>query len=358
MGFRRTFLAALLAPVIVAAVALPGRADTGRLQEMLRMIPDAALPAAAPGLVIAYGNGDAVRAVARNGNQAWPADDWADEYAAMRAAPPAQAQALRAGAGEALSLGYRDWIHALEVSAAPVRMGVHALVPDSEMRLRGALFGRGMEVATRGGQMVFWEGREDHASSPDAADPANPFGGAEGLAIRVVVEPERAVWATGWPQIETVQAGWGSTLADRPEVAQALAGLEDAVRRTGRLVSVEMRFGDSAAGWFGEGAAPALRGVFLADVVDRREEVALLGLLFDGGTDAEAVARRVGEGWSGSMLARWSDAPRLAFVPGPWPGLVLTVEGDWGPDEAASNDTLAALLRARENGTLAALFGR
>jgi hypothetical protein len=354
---RSTFIAALCAPFLAVLPGLPGHADTGRLQEMLRMIPDAAVPRDAGGLTISYGNGDAVRAVARNGNQAWPADNWADEYAAMRAAPPAQAEALRAGGGEALSLGYRDWIHALEIAAPPVRMGVHALVPDSEMRLRGALFGRGMDVATRGGQMVFWEGREDHARRAEAADAANPFGGAEGLATRVVVEPERAVWATGWPQIEAVQAGWGTTLADRPEVAQALAGLEDAVRRTGRLVSVDMRIGEAAGGWLGEDAGMTLQGVFVADVVDRREEIAILGVMLEAGADAEAVARRLGEGWSGSMLARWSDTPRLAFMPGPWPGVVLTLEGDWGADEAASNDALAALLRARENGTLAALFG-
>jgi hypothetical protein len=42
-----------------------------------------------------------------------------------------------------MSLLYRDWVHALEVSAPPARMGLHFLYPDSEMRLRGALFGRG-----------------------------------------------------------------------------------------------------------------------------------------------------------------------------------------------------------------------
>jgi hypothetical protein len=61
-----------------------------------------------------------------------------------------------------MSLLYRDWVHALEVSAPPARMGLHFLYPDSEMRLQGRAFRAGMEVATRNGQMVLWEGETDH----------------------------------------------------------------------------------------------------------------------------------------------------------------------------------------------------
>ncbi|MDG4647675.1 hypothetical protein P6F26_04405 [Roseibacterium sp. SDUM158017] len=340
-----------LVPFLPPAAA----ADTGRLAEMLRMIPDAAVPPDAPLLGIAYGNGDAVRGVARNGNPAWPADDWAHEHAAMRAAPPAQAQALAAGGGEALALGYRDWVHALEVSAPPVRMGVHELFPDSEMRLRGALFGRGLEVSARDGRTLFWEGDADHEAQPGRSDPTMPFGGAEGLALRVSVEGDRALWATGWPQIEAMQGGGGPTLADRPEVAQALAGLEAAVRRYGRLVSLRLRLDPAGAG-LGGWPDPAPTGVFFADVVDRRAEVALVGLTFRPGTDARAIAERIGQRWGGSMLARWSREPAILDLPGPRPGFVLAVEGGWGEDEAASNEALAALVRARDNGTLAALI--
>jgi hypothetical protein len=136
-----------------------------------------------------------------------------------------------------MSLLYRDWVHTLEVSAPPARMGLHFLYPDSEMRLRGALFGRGMEVATRNGQMVLWEGDTDHGRDPGRADVLNPFGGAEGLAERFIVEGEWALWASGWPQIELMQAGGGPTLADRGDVAQIVAGLSrcGAALRAARL---------------------------------------------------------------------------------------------------------------------------
>ncbi|MFW5881618.1 MAG: hypothetical protein ACOCTP_03765 [Roseicyclus sp.] len=329
-------------------------ADTGRLSEMLRMIPDSAIPRGTPRIDIAYGNGDAVRAVARGGNPAWPADDWAHEHAAMRAATPAQAAALLAGGGQAMSLSWRDWVHTLEVVAPPVRLGVHFLFPDSEMRLRGALFGAGFAPATRNGQMVLWSGRGDH--EPDAArvDPSNPFGGAEGLATRHIVEGEWALWATGWPQIEAMQAPFGPSLGDRPEVMQTLGALEGSVRRYGRLVSARIAVDLSGQGlpdWPDMG----LSAVVLADVVDRREEAALLAMFFAPGTDPQAVAARIAERWGGTMLARWGAAPTLVAVAGQRPGLILAIEGDWGEDEARSNDALASLLRARENGTLAAL---
>jgi hypothetical protein len=343
----------------IALIALPfsAVADTGQITEMLRRIPDAALPPGAPRLDITYGNGDAVRGVARNGNLAWPADDWAHEYAALRTASPGQAAALAEGAGEAMSLLYRDWVHGLEVSAPPARMGLHFLYPDSEMRLRGALFGRGMEVATRNGQMVLWEGETDHETDPARADTLNPFGGADGLALRFIVEGEWALWASGWPQIELMQAGGGPSLAERGDVAQIMGGLGDAVRRYGRLVSARISL-DLTGGGLEEWRDLGLHGVVIADVVDRREEAALIGFVFAPGTDTEAIATALRERWRGSMLARWAEAPDLIAMPGARPGFILAIEGGWGEDEAASNDALAALMRARENGTLAALLSR
>jgi hypothetical protein len=344
----------ILALALVTA-PLSAKADTGRLTEMLRMIPDAAIPSGAPRLDIAYGNGDAVRNIARNGNQAWPADDWAHEYAAMRAAPPAQATALAAGDGEVMSLGYRDWVHALEVSAPPARMGLNSLFPDSEMRLRGALFGRGMEVATRNQTMVLWQGREDHARVAERADPENPFGGAEGLSARFVVDPEWAYWASGWQQLEWMLAGGSPTLADRGGVAQLVSGVERSMPRYGQLVSFRASLDLSGQGLDDWADLPVL-GVFVADAVQRREETGLIGFLFAPGTDTEAVAQRVRERWRGSMLARWSEEPDLVGMAGRLPGLVLRIGGGWGPDEAASNDALASLMRARQNGTLTALI--
>jgi hypothetical protein len=348
----------------IALIALPfsvvpngAAADTGRLTDLLRQVPDAALPPGASRLDISYGNGDAVRAIARDGNPAWPAHTWAHEFAALRTASPAQAAALAAGEGEAMSLLYRDWVHSLEVFAPPARMGIHFLYPDSEMRLRGALFSRGMEVATRNGQMVLWEGQDDHASDPARADALNPFGGAEGLASRFIVEGEWALWATGWPQIELMQTGGGMTLADRGDVAQIVSGLSQAVRRYGRLAAVRMSIDLGGAGLEDWGDL-GLHGVVIADVVNRREEAALIGFLFAPGTDTEAVASTFRERWGGSMLARWSEAPDLIAMPGARPGFILAIEGDWGEDEAAGNDALAALMRARENGTLAALLAR
>jgi hypothetical protein len=341
--------------VLASLLAAPAAADTGRLSEFLRVIPDAAIPPGAPRLDIAYGNGDAVRGVARNGNEAWPADDWAHEFATLRSAPPGQAAALAASGGSTMSLGYFDWVHSLEVGAPPARMGVHALFPDSEMRLRGALFSRGMDMATRNGQMVLWEGATDHETRAAAADPENPFLREDGIALRFVVEPGRAIWASGWPQLELMQAGVGPTLAERPEVAQVLSALGEAVRREGRLVAVRMSLDLSGQGLADWPEAP-LAGVFLADVVNRREEAAILGLMFPPGTDAEAVALRLRERWAGSMLARWGTEPEIAAMSGLRPGFLLTISGDWGADEAASNDALASLLRARENGTLGALL--
>ena len=347
-------LSRLLAIALIA-VPVPAAADTGELTDMLRRVPEAALPPGAPRLDISYGNGDAVRGVARGGNLAWPADDWAHEYAALRSASAAQAEALVAGEGEAMELYYRDWVHTLEVAAPPARMGLHFLFPDSEMRLRGALFGRGLEMATRNGQMVLWDGETDHGRDPSRADPTNPFGGAEGLSARFVVEGEWALWASGWTQIELMQTGGGATLADRGDVAQIVSGLGDAVRRYGRLVSARISIDLTGTGledWSDLG----LHGVVIADVVNRREEAALIGFLFAPGTDTEAIATVLRERWRGSMLARWAEAPDLIAMPGARPGFILAIEGGWGEDEAASNDALAALMRARENGTLAALI--
>lgn len=343
--------------LVLSALPISAVADTGQLTDLLREIPDAALPPGAPQLNIFYGNGDAVRGIARNGNLAWPADDWAHEYAARRAASADQAAALVAGEGEAMSMLYRDWVHSLEVSAPPARMGLHFLYPDSEMRLRGALFARGMEVATRNGQMVLWEGETDHGREPARVDELNPFGGAEGLSSRFIVEGEWALWASGWPQLDLMQVGGGPTLADRQDVAQIVSGLGDAVRRYGRLVSARISIdlgGGGLEGWRDLG----LHGVAVADVVNRREEAALIGFVFAPGTDVEAIATALRDRWRGSMLARWAEEPDLIAMPGARPGFFLAIEGDWGEDEAASNDALAALMRARENGTLAALLAR
>jgi len=353
------FVLRLVASLLIALPISAG-ADTGRLTDMLRAIPDAALPPGAPRLDIAYGNGDAVRAIARDGNPAWPAHTWAHEFAALRAASPAQAAALQAGEGEAMTLLYRDWVHTIEVSAPPARMGIHFLFPDSEMRLRGALFSRGMEIASRNGQMVLWEGEGDHMLDPNRTDPTNPFGGAEGLASRFIVEGEWALWASGWRQIEMLQAGGGMTLADRGDVAQIASGLAQAVGRYGRLVSARMSIDLTGSGlddWADLGL-PGLQGVVLADVVNRREEAALMGFVFAPGTDVDAIANAVSTRWRGSMLARWGESPDLMALSGARPGFILGIEGDWGEDEAASNDALAALLRARENGTLAALLAQ
>jgi hypothetical protein len=127
------------------------------------------------------------------------------------------------------------------------------------------------------------------------------------------------------------------------------------VRRYGRLVSARISL-DLTGGGLEEWRDLGLHGVVIADVVDRREEAALIGFVFAPGTDTEAIATALRERWRGSMLARWAEAPDLIAMPGARPGFILAIEGGWGEDEAASNDALAALMRARENGTLAALL--
>lgn len=347
-------------PLMAAALALAlapgvGRADTGRLSDMLRMIPAEAVPQGAPRLDIVYGNGDAVRNVARNGMPAFPAHDWAHEFAARRAAPPAQAAALEAGEGEALSLAYRDWVHALEVSADPARMGIHFLFPDSEMRLRGALFASGLGTEMRGSRMVLWRGAEDHRPDPARADVTDPFGGADGLPGRFNVEGQWALWATGWPQIDAMMRGGFPTLADRAEVSGAVSALSGAVRRYGRLVTVRLSLDETGAGLEEFGGAP-VTGLMLADVVDRRDEAALIGFLFAPGTDVAAYEAAILAAWPGTMLARWGSAPDVIGIGGAQPGFFLAVDGDWGADEAAENAAFASFVRALENGTFAALL--
>jgi hypothetical protein len=124
--------------------------------------------------------------------------------------------------------------------------------------------------------MVLWQGETDHETDPDRADALNPFGGAEGLATRFIVEGEWALWASGWPQIELMQTGGGPTLAERGDVAQIVSGLNQAVRRYGRLVSARMSI-DLTGGGLEEWRDLGLHGVVIADVVDRREEAALIG---------------------------------------------------------------------------------
>jgi hypothetical protein len=207
----------------IALIALPfsAVADTGRLTEMLRRIPDAALPPGAPRLDITYGNGDAVRGVARNGNLAWPADDWAHEFAALGPRARRQAAALAAGEGEAMSLLYRDWVHARGLGPARADGAAFPL-----SRFRDAAAGRAFRARDGGGDAQRPDGplggRDRPRADPGRADTLNPFGGAEGLVLRFIVEGEWALWASGWPQIELMQAGGGPTLADRGDVAQII----------------------------------------------------------------------------------------------------------------------------------------
>jgi hypothetical protein len=99
------------------------------------------------------------------------------------------------------------------------------------------------------------------------------------------------------------------------------------VRRYGRLVSARISL-DLTGGGLEEWRDLGLHGVVIADVVNRREEAALIGFVFAPGTDTEAIATALRERWRGSMLARWAEAPDLIAMPGARPGFILAIEGD------------------------------
>lgn len=352
-------LAGLLA-LALGLAPLPAAADLRGLGQMLREIPSDTVAETDGPLRISYGNADLLRPIVRRGARAGVNDAAPNRLSSIRSAPPAQAAALAAHEGEdlrrAIGLQHSDWVQSIEVAAGPVHLGIMRVFPDSEMRLRGALFSLGMQPEMRGDQMVFWRG-DDHALSEDARDPANPFGGAEGRALRYAVMAGTAVWASGWPQMEALLSPRGGTLATLGPVAEMVQTLERATRRRGGVAAVDIvvsRDGTSVL----EGAGVVVLGLALADVVDRTQEIAVLALHLGEGSDAALLAERLRAAWPGTMLAGLTADPEIdvAGSGGARPVLTLTVAGDWGADGATRNGALDALDSAVASGVIAAML--
>lgn len=342
-----------LAPVAACA---QGAAD--RLQSLLSQVPVAALEGGDGPIVAGWGNGDAVRWIAVRGAQAGRNPNTPNRFAALRSAPPNQRAIIAAMSDDeiraAIGLTALDWVETWEVAQGRVRCGAMDIYPDSEMRLRGALYSRGFDEADRDGNIVMWLGEMDHQPSSDWEDPRNPLGGDLGLPLRMAFTGERAVWATGWNTLDLILRPGGEVLSGRPD-AQALIG---GLRRAGNLggvASVRMWLRNGAEVPVAGAEAGPVEGLALADFANRETEGAAMVLLLAEGTDVDALAASLSDAW-----------PILTEIPSPEPPeitagggtVTLAVRSNWGEDGAATNGGYEAFLSALESGRLGYLLSR
>ncbi len=343
----------------LAAVAMPAHAQGAaeRLQTVLSGVPLAALDGGQGAIVAGFGNGDAVRWIAVRGAQNGDNPDTPNRFAALRSAAPNQQAVIAAASDEAIraatGLTPLDWVETWEVSQGPVRMGAMDIFPDSEMRLRGALFSRGFVQEDRGGVPVFWLGETDHVASEVVA-PADPFGGEDGLPLRMAFTDNKAVWATGWGTLNSILSPAGETLATRHDAGAVIAGLQ----RLGNLGALA-----SVRAWLRNGATVPVTGaedgpveaLALADYsVGEREGAAMVLVLADG-IDTTALAQRLTDAWP--IL---SDLTSLAtpIITASGNTITITLESDWGDDGAATNGGYEVFRSALSGGRLGFLIRR
>lgn len=349
--------------VLLGALAAPAAAQSAadRARAVLVQVPLAVVEGRPGLLTIGVGNGDAVRWTAVRGAQAGLNPDTPHRFAAIRSASPLQAPVLEAFDADsvqaAIGLNHFDWIDTWEVAVGPVRVGAMDIHPDSAMRLRGAAFSRGFEMTTRAGTTVMWTGAEDHRPGAGPGNPANPFGGADGLPARYAIFDDRLVWSTGWDTLEAVLAPRGPGLDGHPAVAALLDGLRQ-VRNPGAAAA--MRFWIGAEGLPLAGAAAAgVSGVLMADFADRSRENAALVLLLAPGADAPALAETVQVAWPVLGSATDGTAPEVAAAgTAAAPSLVITLRGEWGADGAARNNAYDVLADVLAQGRLGRLLAR
>lgn len=330
----------------------------GRLQTVLSGVPQAALEGAEGPIIAGYGNGDAVRWIAVRGAQAGRNPNTPNRFAALRSAAPNQRDAIEgtpdAEIRAAVGLTALDWVETWEVALGPIRMGGMDIFPDSEMRLRGALFSDGFAEDQRGGAPVMWAGDADYVSDADRVNPANPFGGDLGLPMRIAFVGDRAIWATGWGALDAVRAPSGANVAARAD-AQALLGGLRRVGNLGALVSVRC--------WLRNGASLPITGaetapveaLALADYANRENEGAAMVLALADEVDAEALATRLRDAWPILSDLPSPAEPEITSGGG---SITITMRSDWGEDGAATNASYEAFLSALNGGRLGFLLNR
>ncbi len=339
-----------------AGAMAQGAAD--RLQSILGAVPEAALQAGEGPIVAGFGNGDAVRWIAVRGAQAGRNPNTPNRFAALRSAAPNQQAIIAANDDAALraavGLQASDWVNTWEVAQGVARVGAMDIFPDSEMRLRGALYVRGLTEEERGGAPVMWTGEADFEALSERQDGANPFGGDLGLPLRVAFVGDRALWATGWPALDLALSPSGPTVAGRDDAQAVISGLRR-VGNLGGLVSVRCWLRNGATVPVTAAEAGPVAGLALADYANRETEGAAMVLLLEEGRDAAALADSLREAW-----------PVLSDLPSPAEPeitadartITVTMRSDWGEDGAATNAAYDVFLSVLEGGRLGFMLSR
>ncbi|MBF9043864.1 hypothetical protein HKCCE4037_11040 [Rhodobacterales bacterium HKCCE4037] len=355
MDIRILCLTALFSFAAPSAYA-QGAAD--RLQTILGNVPIAALDAGEGAIVAGFGNGDAVRWIAVNGARAGRNPETPNRIAALRSAAPNQQQVIAGTTDEglraAIGLQASDWVNTWEVAQGVARVGAMDIFPDSEMRLRGALYVRGLREEVRGETSVMWTDVSDFEAADDLVDPSNPFGGDLGLPLRVAFLGDRALWATGWPALDLALAPNGPTFAGRDDAQALIAGLRQ-VGNLGALVSVRCWLRNGAEVPITGAEAGPVEGLALADYANRETEGAAMVLLLADGRDTEALAASLREAWPILSDLPSPAEPEISFS---GQAIVVTMQSDWGDDGAETNGAYEAFLSVLNGGRLGFLLSR
>lgn len=346
-----------LAALSLSAQIATAQGAAGRLQTVLSGVPQAVL--AGEGMIVAgFGNGDAVRWIAVRGAQSGQNANTPNRFAALRSAAPNQRAIIEgtqdAAIRAAIGLTALDWVETWEVAQGPIRMGAMDIFPDSEMRLRGALFSNGFTEEERAGTSTMWQGEDDYEGAASRIDPANPFGGDLGLPLRFAFTGNRAVWATGWGALDQTLRPSGPNLAARNDATALLSGL----RRVGNLGSVV-----SVRCWLRNGAELPITGaqttpveaLALVDFANRETEGAAMVLALTEGADAEALATSLRDAWP--ILSQLPSPVEPEITSGDR-SITVTMRSGWGEDGAASNAAYEVFNDMLQGGRLGLLLNR
>ncbi len=354
--FARILFVSISMCLSASGAIAQGAAD--RLQFIFGNVPEAALQAGEGPIVAGFGNGDAVRWIAVRGAQAGRNPNTPNRFAALRSAAPNQQAAIAvsddAALRAAVGLQASDWVNTWEVAQGVARVGAMDIFPDSEMRLRGALYSRGLTEEERGGAPVMWTGEADFEALSGRQDPSNPFGGDMGLSLRMAFLGDRAIWATGWPALDLVISPSGQTIAGRDDAQAVISGLRR-VGNLGGLVSVRCWLRNGAEVPVTGAEAGPVEGLALADYANRETEGAAMVLLLADGRDAAALADSLREAW-----------PVLSELPSPSEPeitadartITITMRSDWGEDGAATNAPYDLFLSVLDTGRLGFMLSR
>lgn len=351
--------------ILIAAVALmlgaqitQAQGAAGRLQAVLSSVPQSVFDGGEGPIIAGYGNGDAVRWIAVRGAQNGQNPNTPNRFAALRSAAPMQRAVIEGTPDSeiraAVGLTALDWVETWEVAQGPIRVGAMDIFPDSEMRLRGALFSNGAVEDQRGGIPVMWLGEADYATDPARVDPAHPFGGDRGLPIRMAFSGDRAIWATGWGALDAVRAPSGAHLAARADVLTLLEGLRR-VGNLGAVVSVRCWLRNGAALPITAAETAPVEAMALADFANRETEGAAMVLALAEGADADTLAARLRDAWP---ILSDLPSPAVPEITSGGGAITVTMRSDWGPDGAATNAAYDVFENVLEGGRLGFLLNR